>query len=219
MSLKLYFAPGACSFVAHVSLEAVKAAGGPDFEPTMVKIHKGEQKTPEYLALNPNGQVPVLVVDGKPLSQIVAICDYLDRAYPRTGLLPTEPWARAQALSQLAWMNNTVHPTFTHIFRASEFAESEAAQAEVKKIAVGRFRQYLERIQQTIASAKAFWHGDRLSPHDAYAFTFLRWGGLAGIDPKSLPQYHAFVERVMAAPPVAAAIARERIGLDTYKGA
>lgn len=219
MSLKLYFAPGACSFVAHVSLEAVKAAGGPDFEPAMVKIHKGEQKTPEYLALNPNGQVPVLVADGQPLNQIVAICDYLDRAYPRTGLLPTEPWARAQALSQLAWMNNTVHPTFTHIFRASEFAESEAAQAEVKKIAVGRFRQYLERIQQWVANAKNFWHGDRLSPHDAYAFTFLRWGGLAGIDPKSLPQYHAFVERVMAAPPVAAAIARERIGLDTYKGA
>ena len=105
-----------------------------------------------------------------------------------------------------------------HIFRASEFAESEAAQAEVKKIAVGRFRQYLERIQQWVANAKPFLHGDRLSPHDAYAFTFLRWGGLAGIDPKSLPQYHAYVERVMAAPPVAAAIARERIGLDTYKG-
>ena len=69
--LQLYFSPGACSFVPHVGLEAIKAAGGPDFEPKLVKLHKGEQKTPEYLAMNPNGQVPVLVADGKPDSLIV----------------------------------------------------------------------------------------------------------------------------------------------------
>jgi glutathione S-transferase len=115
--IELYFAPGACSFVPHVGLEAIKAAGGGDFVPKLVKLHKGEHKTPEYLAMNPNGQVPVLVADGKPLTQIVAICDYLDRSFPKAGLLPTEPWARAQAMSQLAWMNNTAHPTFTHLFR------------------------------------------------------------------------------------------------------
>ena len=76
--MKLYFAPGACSFVAHVALEIVKANGGADFEPVLVKLHKGEHQTPEYLAMNPNGQVPVLIVDGQPLTQIVAICDYLE---------------------------------------------------------------------------------------------------------------------------------------------
>src|SRR5262245_46570904 len=141
MKLELYFAPGACSFVPHVSLEAVKAATGQDFEPKLVKLHKGEQKAPEYLAMNPNGQVPVLVVDGKPLTQIVAIVDFLDRSFPQAHLLPTEVAARAQALSQLAWMNNTVHPTFTHVFRSEEFAESDAAKAEVKKTAQGRFRK------------------------------------------------------------------------------
>ena len=217
MNLELYFAPGACSFVPHVSLEAIKAATGQGFEPKLVRLHKEEQKTPEYLALNPNGQVPVLVADGKPLNQIVAICDFLDRSYPKAGLLPTEPWARAQALSQLAWMNNSVHPTFTHVFRAEQFAESEAAKAEVKKSAEGRFRKLLERIQGLIGPAKPYWHGERISPHDAYAFTLLRWGGYAGIDPKSLPAYLAYAERVMAAPPVAAALERERIKMDTYK--
>src|SRR6185312_10736079 len=134
MNLQLYFSPSACSFVPHVGLEA---AGAP-FEPKLVKLHKGEQRTPEYLAMNPNGQVPVLVVDGKPLTQIVAICDFLDRGFPKAGLLPTDPWARSQALSQLAWMNNTVHPTFTRVFRTPEFAESEAAQADVKKIAAAK---------------------------------------------------------------------------------
>ena len=101
MKLELYFAPGACSFVPHASLEIVMAATGQDFEPKLVKIHKGEQKTPEYLAMNPNGQVPVLVADGRPLNQIVAILDFIDRSFPAAGLLPAESWARAQALSLL----------------------------------------------------------------------------------------------------------------------
>ena len=221
MNLELYFAPGACSFVPHVALEAVKAATGQAFEPKLVKLHKGEQKTPEYLAMNPNGQVPVLVADGKPLNQIVAICDFLDRSFPKAGLLPAEPWARAQAMSQLAWMNNTVHPTFTRVFRSAEFADGEAAQAEVKKMAQARYRKLLERIQDWTAGrvdpTQPYWFGDRITAHDAYAFTLLRWGGIAGVDPKSLPGYLAYVERVMAAPPVAAALERERIKLDTYK--
>jgi glutathione S-transferase len=217
MNLELYFAPGACSFVPHVALEAIKAATGQGFVPKLVKLHKGEHRTPEYLAMNPNGQVPVLVVDGKPLIQIVALCDFLDRSFPKAGLLPTEPWARAQALSQLAWMNNTVHPTFTHVFRAAEYAESEAAQAEVKKIAAAKYRKHLERIQVWVAGANPHWYGERITCHDAYAFTLLRWGGIAGIDPKALPSYLAYVQRVMAAAPVAAALERERIKLDTYK--
>ena len=219
MKLELYFAPGACSFVPHVALEAIKAATKHDFEARLVKLHKGEQKTPEYLALNPNGQVPVLVADGRPLNQIVAIIDFLDRNFPAPGLLPASAWARAQALSQLAWMNNTVHPTFTRVFRTEEFAESDAAKAEVKKMAQTKFRQQLERIQGWVAGAKPYWHGESITPHDAYAFTLLRWGGIAGIDPKSLPGYFAYIERVMAAAPVAAALERERVKLDTYKPA
>ena len=75
--MKLYYGPGACSFVPHVGLEAIKAATGEDFGTQALRLHKGEQHAPEYLALNPLGLVPVLVVDGKPLSQIVAICDDL----------------------------------------------------------------------------------------------------------------------------------------------
>jgi len=216
---ELYFAPGACSFVPHVGLEVVKAATGEDFKPNLVKLHKNEQKTPEYLAMNPNGQVPVLVVDGKPLIQIVAICDYLDRRYPEAGLLPTETWQRAQALSQLAWMNNSVHPTFTHWFRPYEFTDNETAQAEVKRFAVGKYRKHLERLQEWSKAAAPYWFGSQVSFHDAYCFTLLRWGGYAGIDPDSLPQLKAYVERVTQAPPVAAALERERIRLDTYKKA
>jgi glutathione S-transferase len=217
--IELYFAPGACSFVPHAGLEIIKAATGEGFEPKLVKLHRGENRSPEYLAMNPNGQVPVLVVDGKVLTQIVAICDYLDRRVPQAGLLPTEIWARAQALSQLAWMNNTAHPTFNQAFMPERYAEGDAARAEVRRNAAERYRSCLERVQGWIANAAPYWFGARLSFHDAYAFTLLRWGGFAGIDPSSLPTYRAYVERVMQAPPVAAALERERVKLDTYKPA
>jgi glutathione S-transferase len=169
--------------------------------------------------MNPNGQVPVLVVDGKPLNQIVAICDYIDRRCPQAGLLPTDSWARAQAMSQLAWLNNTVHPTFTRWFRTGYFAEGEAAQAEVKKLAAAQFRQHLERIQDWSKAAAPYWFGARPGFHDAYAFTLLRWGGYSGVDPESLPAYKSYIDRVVQAPPVAAVLERERIKLDTYKKA
>ena len=204
--LQLYFSPGACSFVPHVGLEAAKA----QFEPKLVKLHKGEQRTPEYLAMNPNGQVPVLVVDGKPLTQIVAICDFLDRHFPDAQLLPQDAWERAQALAQLAWMNSTPHTTATRFFFPERYAESEAARAEVKARATADFRGYLARLQGSLA--------DKSFPfRDAYLFTLLRWGGFAGIDPKSLPQYHAYAQKLLDQPPIAAAVARERISLDTYK--
>ena len=215
--MKLYYGPGACSFVPHVGLEAIKAATGEDFEAQSVKLHKGEQRTPEYLAMNPLGLVPVLVDEGRALNQIVAICDYLDRRFPQAGLLPAEPWQRAQAMSHFAWMNNTVHPTFTRIYRPGNFVASEAAQAELRQAALASFREHLERIQAMTAHAAPFLLGERLSFVDAYALVFLRWGGLVGIDPDTLPAYTAFAEKLAAAPAIAAAMAREGINLDTYK--
>jgi len=210
MNLELYFAPGACSFVPHAGLEAIKAATGQDFAPKLVKLHKGEHKTPEYLQMNPNGQVPVLMVDGKPLTQIVAICDWMDRSFPQTGLLPADPWARSQALAQLAWMNSTPHTTFTRVFFAERFADSDSARAEVKKKASDTFRGYLERLQGDAGFGVL---------HDAYTFTLLRWGGYAGIDPASLPALKTRVEAAMQSAPLAAALERERTRLDTYKAA
>ena len=211
MNLELYFAPGACSLVPHAGLEAVKSAAGQDFAPKLVKLHKGEQKTPEYLAMNPNGQVPVLKVDGKPLTQIVAICDFLDRGFPKANLLPKDPWARSQALSQLAWMNSTPHTTFTRVFFPERFAESDSGKTEVKRKAAETFRDYLERLQELVKE----------QPfgvlQDAYAFTLLRWGGYAGIDPASLPALRGHVEATMKSGPLAAALERERTRLDTYK--
>lgn len=215
--IELHFAPGACSFVPHVALETIRARTGEDFVPKLVKLHRGESQTAEYRAMNPDAQVPVLVVDGRPLTQVVAICDYLDRRFPQVGLLPSGLWERAQAMSQLAWMNNTVHPTFTRVFMPHKFADGEATQAELRRFNTVLYRGYLERVQRMAAEARPFWFGEQPGILDAYALALLRWGGFAGIDPDSYPTLKSFVERVASAPAVAAVLERERITVHAYR--
>ncbi|TNF60258.1 MAG: glutathione S-transferase family protein [Burkholderiales bacterium] len=213
MSLKLFFAPGACSFVPHAMLEM---AGAP-FEPMMVKLHKGEQRSAEYLALNPRGQVPVLVDDGEVITQIVAILLHLDAKFPQAGILPASGLARTRALSTLAWMNNTVHPTFTHVFMPQKFTDDEAAQKAIQAHAGRTYRSLLGEIEAMAVKASPWLAGDRPSALDAYALTLLRWGGYAGIDPTTLPATWDLSQRFAALPAVARTIERERLQLNVYQ--
>jgi glutathione S-transferase len=219
MSLQLYFAPGACSFVPHTLLEMA----GATFEPVMVKLHKGEQNEAAYHAINPRGQVPVLVDNGQVISQIVAIVLYLDQKFPALGFLPPAPMARAKALETLAWMNNTVHPTFTHIFMPHKYTDQPAVQAELKTYNTGLYRGLLSELQALVVAAQAagqpWLSGEHWGPLDAYSLTLTRWGSLAGIDPHSFPVLWAFVNRVAAEPAVARVIERERLQLNVFKPA
>jgi len=215
MSLKLFFAPGACSFVPHAMLEIA----GVNFEPAMVKLHKGEQRTADYLALNPQGQVPVLVDEGVVITQIVAILLHLDAKLPQAHILPGDGMARTHALSVLAWMNNTAHPTFTHFFMPQKFSDDEAAQQALRAFAVPRYRACLQEIEGLAAKAQPWMTGEHPGALDAYALTLLRWGGYAGIDPASLPATWDLAQRFAALPGVALAVERERLELSVYKPA
>lgn len=213
MSLKLFYAPGACSFVPHAMLELAGAA----FEPMTVKLHKGEQRAPEYLALNPRGQVPVLVDGGDVITQIVAILLHLDAQFPQAGILPTSGLARTRALSTLMWMNNTVHPTFTHVFMPQKFTDDEAAQQAIRAHAVQSYCGLLDEIEALAVKATPWLAGEQPSALDAYALTLLRWGGYAGIDPTTLPATWALAQRFAALPAVTRVVERERLQLNVYQ--
>ncbi|MDP1684240.1 glutathione S-transferase family protein [Hydrogenophaga sp.] len=215
MSLKLYFAPGACSFVPHAMLELAEVA----FEPSMVKLHKGEQRSPDYLALNPRGQVPVLVDGDEVVTQIVAILLYLDEKMPMAGILPSAGLERARALQVLAWMNNTVHPTFTHVFMPQKFTDDEAAQKAIREFGAARYRELLGEIEALAEQASPWMVGVRPGALDAYALTLLRWGGYAGINPVDFPATWGLVQRFAELPAVARAIEREKLQLNVYKPA
>lgn len=219
MTLKLYFAPGACSFVPHALLETAGAA----FETVLVKLHKGENYSPDYAAINPRNQVPVLVDGSEVITQILAIVSYLDERFPQCNFLPRETLARTRALETLAWMNNTVHPTFTHFFMPHKFAASEEGQAEIKAFAAGMYGSMLGELEAVAGKARdqgrPWLGGEHFGPLDAYALTLLRWGGFAGQDPLGYPALWAHVQRVAELPGVARAIERERLKLNVYKAA
>lgn len=217
--MKLYFSPGACSFVPHTLLET---AGEP-FEPMLVKLHKGENYSPEYKAINPRSQVPVLVDGDQVITQIVAIVNHLNDRFPQLGFVPRESLARARMFETLAWMNTTVHTTFTHIFMPHKFAHSDAAKAEIKAFATDLYRGQMGELQALVEKAQRsgqpYLAGDAFGPLDAYALTLARWGGIAGIDPTSYPATWSFMQRIAALPPVARAIERERLQLNLYQAA
>ena len=217
MSTTLYFAPGACSFVPHVLLENA----GADYEPTMVKLHKGEQYGDAYKTINPRSQVPVLVVDGAVITQIVAIITYLNDKFPAMGYLPAEPLAKAKTLETLAWMNNTVHPTFTHIFMPHKFTDKPELHDDLKRYNTGLYAAHMADLEALALAmqfaGRSYLVGDKLGPLDAYTLTLMRWGSIAGIDPTAYPTMWAHVQRIAALPAVVRVIERERLQLNLYK--
>jgi glutathione S-transferase len=219
MTMKLYFSPGACSFVPHSLLETA----GADFEPVMVKLHKGEQNEAPFKAINPRGQVPVLVDGDQTITQIQAIVQYLDAKFPEQQFLPRDTLARTRVVEVLAWMNNTVHPTFTHVFMPFKFAGTPEAQAELKafnaKVYAGLLGELEQLARKAADQGQAFLGGDRFGPVDAYSLTLLRWGGFAQIDPTGFTALWAHVQKVAQLPGVARAIERERLQLNLYKSA
>src|SRR5450755_4365806 len=94
--LTLYFTPGASSMAVHIALHEI----GTPFEARPISLAKGQQHTPDYLALNPEGKVPTLLIDGRPLTEVAGILFYLARRYPEADLLPTDDVeAEAQVVS------------------------------------------------------------------------------------------------------------------------
>jgi glutathione S-transferase len=160
----------------------------------MVKLHKGEQYEAAYQAINPRGQVPVLVDGDQAVTQIVAITLYLEEKFLQSGFLPTSGMARAKALETLAWMNNTVHPTFSHVFLPQKFSPDEAAQATL--------------------AGHPWLGGGHIGALDAYALTLARWGTIAGVGPQDFPALWDYVHKVAANDAVAKVIARERLQLN-----
>jgi glutathione S-transferase len=104
-ALTLYFAPGASSMAPHIALHEV----GAPFEPRPISFAKKEQREPWFLALNPEGKVPTLLVDGRPMTEVAAILFYLATRFPEARLLPAGDEAEAQAVSWMSFTAATLH--------------------------------------------------------------------------------------------------------------
>src|SRR5471032_1317423 len=105
--LTLHFAPGSSSMAAHIALHEI----GVPFEARPLSFKKQDLRAPGFLALNPEGKVPVLMVEGRPLTEVAAILFYLAKRFPEAELLPHDDLeAEAQALSWMSFIASTLHP-------------------------------------------------------------------------------------------------------------
>jgi glutathione S-transferase len=105
--LTLYFAPGSSSMAPHIALHE----SGTAFESRPLSFHKKDNRSPAYLAINPEGKVPTLLIDDRPLTEVAAILFYIARRFPEAGLWPADDMeAEAQVVSWMSFIAATVHP-------------------------------------------------------------------------------------------------------------
>src|SRR5258708_2188629 len=102
--LTFYFAPGSSSMAVHIALHEV----GAPFESRPLSFARRDHRAPNFLALNPEGKVPTLLIDGRPLTEVAAILYYLAKRFPETKLLPEGAEAEAQAISWMSFIAATL---------------------------------------------------------------------------------------------------------------
>lgn len=190
--LTFYFAPGSSSMAPHIALHET----GASFEGKPLSLAKKGTRTPAFLAINPAGKVPVLLVDGRMLTEVAGILFYLARTFPAAELLPQgDVEAEAQVVSWMSYIASTIHPAR---------------------------RQGLEHAREVYAVAdkrlgKNDWAvGGRYSIADIHLFR-LYWRFRSSLEPEpgAFPNIEAHYARMMARPAVRRTIEVEtKIGYD-----
>jgi glutathione S-transferase len=203
--LTLYFSPGACSTASHIAIEET----GAPYEERPTILAKGEHKTESYLKINPRSKVPALAVDGKVLTENTAILTYLAERFPEKNLIPTDPFEKARCISTMAWLSNTVHPSFTMIFRPEKFAEGDEAVKAVKENGRKLFWANVQEVD-SLLNAKQWLMGSQYTVADCYATVFYGWGLRVEMPMHELKNYTAWKDRMLARPPVRKVLESEK---------
>lgn len=206
-NLKLYFFPGTCARVSLIALEELNIP----FETQLVVLMRGEHKSPDYLKLNPKGKVPTLLVDGQPLTETLAILNYLNKSYPQAKLLPTHPDAFQEALlqSDLAWLNSTVQPLVTGIVLPQVFCAQPDTARKQTWLQFGQLITPHLNLLEARLSKQPWMLSDTWSVLDAHVCWV--WDQLlfGGFDGSAYANLAAHTERSKARPSVQRALQRE----------
>lgn len=204
--LKLYYSPGACSFAAHIVLREL----GMSFELEWVTLANGEHKKSEFLAINPHARVPVLVVEGQPVTELSAILTWLGQQggdlFPKVGTL-----AAFRCSEWLAWLTSAVHISFAQIWRGERFTGIAEHMPGIEAQGRAALTVQLAEIEDKLTD-QSFALGDVYSVVDPNLLVFYRLGGRIGLDMRALyPIWTAHSERLLQRPAVAASVAEEGI--------
>ncbi len=173
--MKLYYSPGACSLSDHIVLEWI----GQPYE--AVCVSREERQTPEYLAINPVGAVPALVLDGWVLTQNAAILNFLADSHPEAGLGGDgSARSRAEVNRWLGVVNADIHPAFHPLFGSTAYLEDPGLIDKTKQAAATKLRGLFARVDKQLEGRD--WITGSRSIADPYLFVVTRWARAMGID-------------------------------------
>lgn len=209
---KLYYSPSTAATAVHWMLIEL----GVPFELSLVDFETQAQKSPDYLALNPSGHVPTLVVDGRPHAELAALLMLLAERHPHAGF-DVGPGAaeRADYLQWMLFLANTLQPAYRMWFYADEFAgpaNGDAVRAEART----RIEAIWARIDAHLSDGRAFMLGETMTAVDFLATILARWSRNMPRPATAWPHVKAYVDRMRARPGLREVHARE--GLTDWIG-
>lgn len=177
--LTLYLAPGSSSMAPHIALREVDAK----FEIRALSFARRENRNPTYLAINPEGKVPTLLVEDRPLTEVAGILFYLARRFPDAGLLPdSDVEAEAKVVSWMSFLAATVHPA--------------------RRQGVENARAVYKLVERRL-DAREWVVGGRMSIADIHLFRlFWRFRNSARAATEEFPSLLAHHDRMLARPAV-----------------
>ena len=203
--LTLFYSPNTCSLASHIVLEEI----GVDYEARRVDFSANAQRSPDYLALNPKGRVPVLVSERGVLTETPAILAFLAQSFPQAGLAPLDdPFAFAELQAFNSYICSTLHVAHAHKIRGARWVDDPAAQEAMRRKVPESVAACFELIENGMLRGP--WvMGETYSVADPYLFTVAQWMEGDGVDPARFPHVIGHRARMMERPAVARAVAAQ----------
>lgn len=201
--LKLYYSAGACALASHIALEEA----GADYDIQHVDLKAGEQRHPDYLAINPAGSTPALVTDEGVLTENFVIMGYVAQTHPEANLADNGSsfnFGKMQSLN--GWLGSSLHPAIGKLLFARPPLEGQA-KADQTDLVLTK----LDLLETKLL--KGPWAmGEAYTVADGYVSVFTRWGRQAGLlDKGRFPRLNDHLDRVQQRPAVQRVLAAEGI--------
>jgi glutathione S-transferase len=210
MTIELYYAPNTCALAPYVTLTEANAS----FEVHPLNFRKHQQMSADYLKLNPKHKVPLLIVDGRPLTESTAIQMWIARNFPQAKLLPADPWQELQAISIMSWCSSGVHPYLQRINNPPRVCDVPGAEPSVIKAAQALLFESFEIADGMLKGREFFF--DHFTAADAHFFWCMRRGAQLDCDLSGFPNALAHFERIKARPSAQKVLAYEKSVQDQF---
>ncbi len=210
MNIVLYYAPITCALAPYVTLTEANAK----FEVQPLNLRKGQQNSAEYLKLNPKPKVPLLIVDGKVLSESTAIQLWIARTFPQAKLMPADPWQELKAIALHSWCSSGIHPFLARINSPPRVCDVPGADQSVKRLAAENLMENFKIADDLLAGREFFF--DHFTAPDAHFFWCMRRATQFELDFSGFKNCTAHFERMNARPSVQKVLAFERSVQDEF---